>query len=87
MPNLKRTTSANSDFQNLIYLLDQYLKIKDGAEHSFYAQYNKTDTIKNVIVYYEGDIPIGCGAFKEYDNKTVEIKRMFVAENNRGGGV
>ena len=87
MLQLKRTTSDNADFQKLVILLDQYLLIVDGKDHSFYSQFNKIDAIKNVVVYYDGISPIGCGAFKEYDNKTVEIKRMFVLPEFRGKGI
>ena len=36
---------------------------------------------------YEDDVPIGCGAFKEFEANTVEIKRMYVSEANRGKGI
>lgn len=84
---LIRTTSENPDYQKLVVLLDAVLKILDGEEHSFYAQYNKSDTIKNVVVVYENNQPLGCGAFKFYENKTVEIKRMFVLPEQRGKGI
>jgi putative acetyltransferase len=82
---LKRTTSNDLDFQNLVHLLDNDLAQRDGKEqHSFYAQFNKIDMLKNVVVYYLNDIPIGCGAFKEFDRSSVEIKRMYVQPNFRG---
>lgn len=84
---LKRTTSENSDFRNLVDLLDRDLEIRDKSEHSFYAKFNKTDTIRNAVVYYDEGNAIGCGAFREFDNKTVEIKRMFVRQNFRGKGI
>lgn len=85
--SIKRTNSQDSDFQKLVVFLDQDLKIKDGDEHSFFSQYNKLDDIKNVVVYYHDNIPIGCGAFKHYDAETVEIKRMFVMPETRGMGI
>jgi len=87
MITLKRTTSSATDFQNLVVLLDIDLKIKDGEEHDFYAQFDKLDNIKNVVVCYQESVAIGCGAFKEFDTKTVEIKRMFVHPDFRGKGV
>ncbi len=84
---LKRSTSEDPDFQRLVNFLDIYLRIKDGDEHSFYAQYNKIDAIKNVVVYFENAQAVGCGAFKAFDNDTVEIKRMFVDLNSRGKGI
>lgn len=82
-----RTLSDNIDFQKLVALLDEDLKIRDGEEHSFYSQFNKIDNIRNVIVYYIDNKPIGCGAFKEYDMSKVEIKRMFVLPEYRGRGI
>jgi putative acetyltransferase len=82
----KRVASDDSDFRHLVTLLDVDLQIRDGNEHSFYAQFNKTDAIRNVIVCYDKDAAIGCGAFKEYDSKTVEIKRMYVLPAFRGRG-
>jgi putative acetyltransferase len=87
MITLKRTTSENQDFTNLVLLLDADLKIRDGEEHEFYAQINKTAILKNVIVCYENNIAVGCGAFREIDSQTVEIKRMFVLPDYRGKGI
>ncbi|MFI5171399.1 MAG: GNAT family N-acetyltransferase [Chitinophagales bacterium] len=85
--NFQRTTSDNSDFQYLVALLDEDLKIRDGNDHIFYAQFNKIENIKNAIVCYINGNPIGCGGFKRYDQAKVEIKRMFVLSEHRGRGV
>jgi GNAT superfamily N-acetyltransferase len=87
MFTLQRTTSESLDFQYLIRFLDENLKSNDGDDHPFYAQFNGIDQIRNVVVCYADEIPIGCGAFKEYNTNTVEIKRMFVQPNYRGKGV
>ena len=83
MIRLKRTNSDDTDFKNLVVLLDQDLKIRDGEDHGFYNQFNTINTIKHVIVFYENDIAVGCGAFREKENDTVEIKRMFVHPDYR----
>ena len=82
-----RTDSDNIDFQELVALLDKDLAIRDGSEHDFYAQFNKIQNIRNVIVCYVNDLPVGCGAFKAYDERAVEIKRMFVKPTHRGQGI
>ena len=87
MNSLIRTTSDNTDFKKLVVLLDAFLKITDGDEHSFYDQFNKIDALKNVVVFYIDDVAVGCGAFKAYDVKTLEIKRMFVLSDFRGKGI
>lgn len=87
MNNLKRTNSDDTDFKNLVVLLDQDLKIRDGEDHDFYNQFNKTDLIKHVVVFYENDRAVGCGAFREKQKDTVEIKRMFVHPDFRKRGI
>lgn len=84
---LVRTTSDNLDFQQLVVALDAYLRIVDGDDHAFYAQFNKTDSLSNVLVCYDQELAIGCGAFKAYDSQTVEIKRMYTLPEYRGRGV
>ena len=87
MLNLTRTASDNPDFRQLVALLDQDLRVRDGDEHAFYAQFNKVDTIKHVVVAYRGAEPVGCGAFKEYSAEVVEVKRMFVLPAHREQGI
>ena len=84
---LTRTTSKNPDFTNLVKLLDADLKIRDGENHAFYAQINKTAVLNCALVCYQNEIAVGCGAFREIDAKTVEIKRMFVSPDSRGKGI
>lgn len=86
MITCKRTTSDNPDFKKLVDALDADLKIRDGEEHEFYAQINKAAILNNAIVCYQNNFAVGCGAFREIDTKTVEIKRMFVSPDFRGKG-
>lgn len=87
MVNCIRTTSDNTDFNDLVVLLDADLRDRDGEEHAFYAQYNKTDAIKHVVVAYHNNIPVGCGAIKQFDDNSTEVKRMYVTEDKRGLGI
>ena len=87
MLKLLRTDSDNADFRELVALLDADLQIRDGAEHAFYAQFNKIDKIRHVVVAYENEKALGGGAFKEYSENVAEIKRMFVRPENRGCGI
>jgi GNAT superfamily N-acetyltransferase len=84
MINLIRTDFENRDFRDLVKLLDSELAETDGEDHSFYAQFNKIDKIKHVVLAYENGIPVGCGAIKEFNANAVEIKRMYVCPENRG---
>ncbi len=87
MVQLIRTDSENKDFIALVNLLDNEMAVRDGDEHSFYTQFNKIDEIKFVVIAYENENPIGCGAIKEFEPNTMEIKRMFVSHKDRGKGI
>ncbi|SEA98100.1 Acetyltransferase (GNAT) family protein [Flavobacterium gillisiae] len=87
MIEIIRTTPDNPEFIQLIALLDKDIQHRDGDEHVFYAQFNKTDTIKNAIVIYHEKIAVGCGAFKFYKEDVAEIKRMYVDPKIRGKGI
>lgn len=86
MISIVRTNSENSDFIELVARLDKLLADLDGRDHDFYNQYNKIDKIKHVVVAYFGGIPVACGAIKEFDTETMEVKRMFTSDNHRGKG-
>lgn len=87
MFHLIRTNNHHEDFKLLVIELDKELKIRDEDDHTFYAQYNKSDDIKYVLVAYDQELPIACGAIKEYDQGTMEIKRMFVRPGYRNQGL
>ncbi len=87
MLRFDRTNANNPDFRNLVTMLDQYLAVMDGEEHAYYAGYNGLDSIPYVIVVYENDKPVGCGAMKEFSTDSVEVKRMFVHPDHRRQGV
>ena len=87
MIEIKRTSSSEIDFQHLVSELDGELSTRNGETNEFFAQYNKIDQIKNVIIATIDDKPVGCGAMKAYDSDTMEIKRMFVPIEMRGKGI
>lgn len=87
MYQLKRTDSSDPDFQQLVHELDKDLAIRDGEEHSFFAQFNKIDMIRHVVVGYINGQAVGCGAIKQYAEHTMEVKRMFVDPAFRGKGI
>lgn len=87
MIRLLRTDSHHVDFIRLVENLDAYLAEKDGMDHAFYHQFNQIADIKYVVIAYEGQVPVGCGAIKEFDNHSMEVKRMYVSPENRGNGI
>jgi putative acetyltransferase len=87
MLKLTRTNSQHPDFILLIKQLDEGLQEINGDQHGFFSQFNKTDSIKNVVIAYMNDQAAGCGAFKRHATGAAEIKRMFVDPVLRGRGI
>ena len=50
-------------------------------------QYNGIENLNHVIVAYIDNCPVGCGAFKSFNESSVEIKRMFVSDKFRNKGI
>jgi GNAT superfamily N-acetyltransferase len=82
-----KTDSKNSDFLELINLLDENLNEINGQEQKLYDIHNKVDYITDVIVIYKDHVAVACGAFKEFDRNTAEVKRIFVRKENRRQGL
>ena len=87
MLQLQRTDSTDPDFVNLVRALDAELTERDGSEHAFYAQYNKLDKIRHVVVAYQDGEPVACGAIKEFAPGVMEVKRMYTQPEHRGKGI
>jgi len=87
MVKIIRTNSDHPAFIELVKSLDKDLAERDGLDHSFYSQFNKIDQIKHVVVVYEDDKPTACGAMKEFNQGTMEIKRMYTFPGRRGNGI
>jgi GNAT superfamily N-acetyltransferase len=79
-----RTNSQNQDFIDLVKLLDADLAIRDDEELAFYDEFNKIDTLKHCLAVYECNKPIACGAIKQFEFNTMEIKRMYVLPEYKG---
>ncbi len=87
MIRILRTDSGNEQFIELVASLDAELAERDGRDHAFYDQFNKIYAIKYAIVLTDGLVNCGCGAIKEYDQGTMEVKRMYVVPEKRGQGL
>lgn len=87
MTTLIRTNSDHPDFVSLVRLLDADLAKRDGEEHSYYAQFNTIARLRNVVVAYENEKPVGCGAIKEQAPDSMEVKRMYVLPDSRKNGI
>lgn len=78
MIKLIRTTGNSPDFVELTRQLDDELHGIYGELQCKYDVFNMICDIDTVLIAYDDNNAIGCGCFKQFDNKTVEIKRMFV---------
>ena len=87
MIRLLRTDAGNRDFQALVACLDEDLAIRDGLDHSFYAQFNTLHNIQCALVAYDDEKFIGCGATKPYAEEIAEVKRMYTLPAYRGMGI
>jgi len=83
------TSAVTEDFLKLCQSLDDYLNELAGGEKNRmeYVPLNKTDDIRDVVVAYDGDVPVGGAGFKRFDERSAEVKRMFVKPEYRGKGV
>lgn len=87
MIRLVRTDSTHSDFVALVQQLDADLVQRDGEDHAYYHQFNTIDKLKQVVVAYENNVAVGCGALKPFGTDAMEIKRMYVSPAHRGKGI
>jgi len=83
---LVKTNNTNKDFLNLTISLDKDLNHRYGVQEKEYDEHNQLEFIETVLVGYIKNRAIACGCFKGISHQTVEIKRIYVNENNRGKG-
>ena len=87
MIRIIKSDASQPDFKKLVAFLDADLAERDGEDHSFYDQFNKLHLIKYALVAYEKDLPVACGAIKEFEPKVMEVKRMYVTPKKRDKGI
>ena len=87
MIRLKRTSSRDKEFKNLIVELDTDLQGRYSDVQYQFNAYTDVSHINTVVIAYIQDIAVGCGCFKEINENAVEVKRMFVNPYFRGFGV
>ncbi len=87
MIKIIRTDATHPDFIQLVRLLDTYLAEVDGDDNAYYAQFNGIGAIKYAVVAYDNEVPVGCGAIKNFNAEAMEIKRMYTSPAHRGKGI
>ena len=87
MIRVERTTSDNEGFKLLVNCLDKDLLSRYEERQAVYDQYNIIENNPHVLVAYHRAAPVGCGCFKKFDDRSVEIKRMYVKPEYRVRGI
>ncbi len=88
MIELKRASSEDGDFIQLIARLDTDLWNRYPQTQQNFIPHNTIKTNANAIIAYGDGEPVGCGCFRNSGpNGVVEIKRMYVVDQMRGKGI
>lgn len=82
-----RANAEHAGFRELIHELDTFLAVINGTGNDFFSQLNHIEPLKHVVVAWDNDLAVGCGAIKAYDGQTMEVKRMYVRPERRGQGI
>lgn len=84
---LYRTDPTDAHYRKLVEALDRELAVTDGDDHAFYDQFNGSEDIHHVMVATKGERAVACGAIKAFDERTMEVKRMYTLPQVRGRGL
>lgn len=85
----RRTDGKNKEFiENCIFLdMDLDRRVGKEVQRDKYNKYNQLDEIREAIVVYEDNKPIGGGAIRRYNDEDIELKRVFVHPECQGRGI
>src|SRR5690349_12952064 len=86
-PNIKRTTANDPEFISLTKELDHELWVELKEDQATYDKFNVVSEIQTAVLVDVDGEAVACGCFKSKDERTVEIKRMFVRKKFRGAGI
>lgn len=89
MISIKRTTPDDPSVKTLIQKLDKELWERYPTEQAFFDNFNKLPSDARVVIAFNDEKAVGCGAFKPMTTpeKAVEIKRMYVDSEMRGRAI
>ncbi|SHM72836.1 Acetyltransferase (GNAT) family protein [Chitinophaga jiangningensis] len=82
-----RTNNEQQDFEALTNALDEDLRDRYQELQEIYDEHNVIEAINTVVIAYIGQEAVGCACFREFNDHTIEIKRMFVKPELRGKGI
>lgn len=58
-----------------------------GEDSHFYTRYSENENIETVWVVYVENHPAGCIAYRTKADSVGEVKRLFIRDEYRGGGI
>lgn len=58
-----------------------------GDDKIYYTRYSEKEGLERIWLAYEGDLPMGCIAFREKTDGVGEVKRLFIRDRYRGKGL
>ena len=84
---IRFVTAQSADFRALAAQLDAYYFTLVGDIQLQYAEPNRPENMNALLVAYEDAMPVACGAWKAVDDRTAEIKRIYVQPQYRRRGL
>lgn len=82
-----RTTPHHPAFGELIIELDKEFLARYPDNQQDFAPYNKIEDDARVVLAFESARAVGCGCFRDRQQATIEIKRMYVVRQYRNQGI
>lgn len=58
-----------------------------GDDKIYYSRYSENEGLENIWLAYEGELPMGCIAFRKKTDEVGEVKRLFIRNEYRGKGI
>ena len=85
----KWTNGTNSDFQVFYQITEDYYSSLVGGENKRkgFVPYNASADIPDVLIACQDGKAVGCAGLKKHDDKSTEIKRVWVQPDNRGNHI
>ncbi|MBR7008675.1 MAG: GNAT family N-acetyltransferase [Ruminococcus sp.] len=79
------TSVTNSDFQMFYQITEDYYSSLVGgvSKRKGFVPYNASAQIPDVLIAYDDGKAVGCAGLKRYDDKSTEIKRVWVQSEYR----
>jgi len=84
---LRFVSPKNTDYKCLADALDAYYYTLVGDVQDRYKDVNRPENMNCLLVAYEGTQAVACGAWKHVDDKTAEVKRIYVMPEYRRRGI